>query len=242
MVDAAQRAESTGAFLIDINMGCPVKKIARKGGGSGLLKEPLLAAKIVEKVANGIKIPVTVKTRIGWSEKSSNPVDFAKRLQDAGAQLITLHGRTREQGFSGKADWAAIARVKNALNIPIIANGDINSATDALHCLAKTGADGVMIGRGTLGAPWLAGQIDSVLKGKTAMQTPDAKTKISLALEQLNALLEKRGDHGLLIARKHMSWMCREFPGASNLRYSLVRAKTPIQAINLLEQNLKLLS
>ena len=132
-------------------MGCPVKKISKKGGGSGLLKDPDLASKLVEIVSNAVKIPVTVKTRLGWSRDASNSIEFCLRLQEAGAQLITLHGRTKEQGFSGKSDWNAIAEVKKSLNIPIIANGDINTIEEAFKCLAITEADGVMIGRASMG-------------------------------------------------------------------------------------------
>ena len=164
MADAARRAEAAGAFLIDINMGCPVKKIAKKGGGSGLIRDPDLAARIVETVAAAVQIPVTVKTRLGWCGSDADPVRWCQQLESAGAQLLTLHGRTREQGFKGEANWAAIAAVKQALAIPLIANGDVNSAEDALRCLAATGADGVMVGRGSMGSPWLVGQIDAALK------------------------------------------------------------------------------
>jgi nifR3 family TIM-barrel protein len=160
MAEAARRAEAAGAFLIDINMGCPVRKIARKGGGSGLIREPDLAQRIVEAVAGAVAIPVTVKTRLGWCGSDAEPVRWCRSLEEAGARLITLHGRTREQGFSGRADWGAIAAVKRALTIPLIANGDVATPEDALRCLAVTGADGVMVGRGTMGAPtrpWAAG-------------------------------------------------------------------------------------
>jgi tRNA-dihydrouridine synthase len=156
-------------------------------------------------------------------------------LQEAGAQLLTLHGRTREQGFKGKADWAAIAAVKQALTIPVIANGDINTPEDAQRCLAQTGADGVMVGRGTMGAPWLVGQIDAALKGLPIPATPGPAARLTLAREQLLALVEARGEHGLLIARKHMGWTCTGFPGAPQLRHALMRAPTPEDALALLE-------
>ena len=166
MADAARRAELAGAFLIDINMGCPVRKIARKGGGSGLIRDPDLATQILEAVVEAVSIPVTVKTRLGWCESSSDPTSWCRQLQNAGAQMLTLHGRTREQGFKGQADWNAIAAVKQALTIPVIANGDINSPTDALQCLDVTGADGVMVGRGTMGSPWLVGQIEAAFMNR----------------------------------------------------------------------------
>ncbi len=243
MVEAAIKAEACGAFLIDINMGCPVKKITKKGGGSGLLSDPELAEEIIAKVANAIKIPVTVKTRLSCQEEGSPvPVKFALRMQNAGAQLLTVHGRTRTQGFSGNANWVAISEVKNALKIPVIANGDIQNADDALRCLSITQADGVMIGRGSMGAPWLVGQIDCALQGKQKLETPNPKERVSLALEHLEELLESKGEHGLLIARKHMSWTCKGFPGATHLRHSLVRAKTPLEAKTLLKNQLLMLS
>ena len=235
MIEAAIKAESSGAFLIDINMGCPVKKIAKKGGGSALLKEPQLAQKIVKKVSQAISIPLTVKIRLGWCDDSSDPIAFALGLQDAGAQLITVHGRTRRQGFSGKSNWEAISKIKKSLDIPVIANGDIKTSKDAIQCLEITNTDGLMVGRASMGAPWLIGQIDQELKNQKPFKIPDAKMKINLSLEHLKLLLSKKGDHGLLIARKHMNWTCRDFPGASLLRYKLVRASTPKEAISLLE-------
>ena len=236
MAEAARRAEAAGAFLIDINMGCPVKKIAKKGGGSGLIREPDLAARIMDTVAGAVSIPVTVKTRLGWCGSDADPVTWCRQLQHAGAQLLTLHGRTREQGFKGQADWQAIAAVKRTLRIPVIANGDINSPDDALRCLDVTGADGVMVGRGTMGSPWLVGQIDAALDGRPVPATPSAAERIALAREQLLALVAAKGNHGLLIARKHMGWTCTGFPGAPQLRHALMRAPTPADALALLDQ------
>ena len=238
MADAARRAEAAGAYLIDINMGCPVRKIARKGGGSGLIQDPDLARRIVGAVVDAVEIPVTVKTRLGWCGSDAEPVQWCRQLEEAGAQLLTLHGRTREQRFKGDADWAAIAAVKQALRIPLIANGDINSPDDALRCLQQTGAAGVMVGRGTMGAPWLVGQIDAALSGRTVPSTPGPAERLNLAKEQLLALVEARGDHGLLIARKHMSWTCTGFPGAPQLRHALMRAPTPADAVDLLDRQL----
>jgi len=238
MAEAAKQAEAAGAFLIDINMGCPVRKISKKGGGSGLLKEPEIAQQIVKRVVNSVQIPVTVKMRLGWCENSSNPVEFSLRLQNEGAQLLTLHGRTSKQCFTGIADWNAIAEVKRALKIPVIANGDINTTEQAIRCLKTTNADGVMIGRGSLGSPWLVGQIDAALQGKPMIETPSPLKKVSLAREQLLALVASKGNHGLLIARKHLNWTCTDFPGANKLRYELMRAKTPKEAITLLESQM----
>ena len=240
MAAAAKQAEGEGAFLIDINMGCPVRKITCKGGGSALLKNPELAAEIVQRVAEAVKIPVTVKTRIGWSNHSSNGVSFALKMEQAGAQLLTLHGRTKEQGFNGEANWNAIAQVKKSLKIPVIANGDIFSPADALNCKKITNANGVMIGRGSMGAPWVVGQIDRILKGEKPIETPSPKERIEIAIEQLEELLKKHGDHGLYIARKHLSWICTGFPNATSLRSSLVRIKDPIHVIKLLENQIQL--
>jgi nifR3 family TIM-barrel protein len=241
MAEAARRAEAAGAFLIDINMGCPVKKIARKGGGSSLIRDPDLAVRIVETVAAAVAIPVTVKTRLGWchaetSQGASPAVAWCQRLQEAGAQMITLHGRTREQGFRGHADWPAIAAVKRALTIPMVANGDINCPADALRCLAITGADGVMVGRGTMGSPWLVGQIASALAGQPVPPTPGPADRLALALEQLESLLARHGDHGLLIARKHLAWTCTGFDGAPQLRHALMAAASPAAALALLDE------
>jgi tRNA-dihydrouridine synthase B len=240
MAEAARRAEAAGAFLIDINMGCPVKKIAVKGGGSGLIRDPELAARIVASVAAAVAIPVTVKTRLGWcgasgADTTANAISWCRQLEAAGAQLLTLHGRSREQGFKGRADWGAIAAVKRALTIPVIANGDINTPDDAVRCLAITGADGVMVGRGTMGAPWLVGQLDAALSGRPIPTTPGPAEKLALAAGQLRALVAAKGDHGLLIARKHLSWTCTGFAGAPQLRHALMRAPTPAEALALLD-------
>ncbi len=244
MADAARRAADAGAFLIDINMGCPVRKIARKGGGSGLIRDPDLACRIVETVVAAVGLPVTVKTRLSWCGEqnaggSEAAVNWCRRLEEAGARMLTLHGRTREQRFSGTADWNAIAAVKAALSIPVIANGDVNSPEEALRCIRITGADGVMVGRGSMGAPWLVGQIDAALSDRPIPATPAPRARIALAKEQLMALIEARGDHGLLIARKHMSWTCIGFPGASQFRQQLMRASTPAAALDLLDQQMQ---
>ena len=232
VADAAKESESLGAYLIDINMGCPVKKIAKKGGGSALLKDPSLAVELVKRISSAVKIPVSVKTRIGWSDKDKdkNIKEFLLRLQDAGANMFTIHGRTREQGFNGKADWNFIRELKEELEIPVIANGDIYNVDDAIECLKITKADGIMIGRGVLGAPWIIGEIDSALKGLENFKKPSTEEKLHLIIEHIDELIFEKGEHGLLIARKHMAWTCKDFEGAQNLRKNLIKAKSAKEA------------
>ena len=230
IADAAKEAESLGAYIIDINMGCPVKKIAKKGGGSALLKDPSLAVELVKQISRAVKIPVSVKTRIGWSYKDKNIIDFLLRLQDAGANMFTIHGRTREQGFNGKADWQFIRKLKEELEIPLIANGDIYNVKDAIECLKITKADGIMIGRGILGSPWIIGEIDSALKGLENFKKPTVEEKLHLIIEHIDELIFEKGQHGLLLARKHIAWTCKEFEGAQSLRKNLVKAKSPQEA------------
>jgi tRNA-dihydrouridine synthase len=163
-------------------------------------------------------------------------VGFALALQNAGARALTLHGRTREQGFSGRADWGAIGQVKAALRIPLIANGDITGPEEALRCLAITGADGVMVGRATLGHPWLVGRIAAALAGRPVPPEPDSRARIALAREHLEALVAARGDQGLLIARKHLGWTCQGFAGAARLRRELMVAPSLDSALALLHR------
>ena len=211
-------------------MGCPVNKITKKGGGSALLKDPSLAVELVKRISNAVKIPVSVKTRIGWSDKDKNIKEFLLRLQDAGANMFTIHGRTREQGFNGKADWNFIRELKEELEIPVIANGDIFNVKDAIECLKITKADGIMIGRGVLGSPWIIGEIDSALKGLKNFKKPTTEEKLHLIIEHIDELIFEKGEHGLLLARKHIAWTCKEFDGAQNLRKNLVKAKSAKEA------------
>ena len=230
VADAAKESESSGAYIIDINMGCPVKKIAKKGGGSALLKDPSLAIELVKRISRAVNIPVSVKTRIGWSEKDQNIKEFLLRLQDAGASMFTIHGRTREQGFNGKADWQFIRKLKEEIEIPLIANGDIYNVNDAIECLKITKADGIMIGRGILGSPWLIGEIDSALKGLKNFKKPTTVEKLHLIIEHIDQLISEKGEYGLLLARKHIAWTCKDFDGAQNLRKNLIKAKSSKEA------------
>lgn len=218
MAQAARKAVAEGANTIDINMGCPVNKITKKGGGSSLLRQPEVAEAIVKTVVDAVDVPVTVKTRIGWDDNEINILDFARRMEAKGAQMLTLHARTRAQGYNGNARWSWIAQVKQALSIPVIANGDIFSVEAAVRCLEITQADGVMCSRGTLGYPFLVGEIDYFLKTGEILPPPDVATKLQCAKEHLSGLWEYKRQRGIYQSRKHLAWYCKGFPGAAELR------------------------
>ena len=236
LAEAAQKALEQGADTIDINMGCPVNKITKNGGGSSLLRQPEVAEAIVRSVVNAVDVPVTVKTRIGWSDDEINAVDFAKRMQDAGAAMLTLHGRTRAQGYTGTARWEWIAQVKQALSIPVIANGDIFSVEAAVRCLELTEADGVMCSRGTLGYPFLVGEIDHFLKTGETLPPPTVIDRLQCAKEHLIMLWEYKGKRGIHQARKHMTWYAKDFVGAADLRNQLTLIDTVEQGTTLLDR------
>ena len=235
LAEAARMAEEEGADTVDINMGCPVNKITKKGGGSKLLREPETAEAIVRAVANAVSVPVTVKTRIGWDENEINILEFARRMEDAGAQMITIHGRTRKQGYTGEANWQWIGEVKKALTIPVIANGDIVSVESAVQCLEETGADGVMCSRGTLGYPFLVGEIDYFLKNGEKKQPPTLVERLECAKEHLQMLGEYKGARGVQQARKHMTWYIKGFPGANELRDKLARVASVEEGCELID-------
>ena len=239
--EAAKLAEDSGAFLIDINMGCPVKKISKKGGGSALIKDRLLAIELVKRVSNAVKVPVTVKTRLGWDNKNENIEEFLLNLQDSGAAMITIHGRTRKEGFAGVADWDMIGRIKDFLEVPVIANGDIKTPQNAFNCLERTNADGLMIGRGILGSPWKIGEIDYAIKKQKGFREPNIEERLLLIIEHLDELIKEKGDHGLLIARKHISWTCKNFSGATKLRNNLVRAIDASEVKDLINKTIETL-
>ncbi len=242
LAEAAQMAVQEGADTIDINMGCPVNKITKNGGGSSLLRQPEVAETIVRSVVEAVNVPVTVKTRIGWSDEEINILEFARRMQDAGAKLITIHARTRAQGYNGQAKWEWIRRVKEQLSIPVIANGDIFSVEAALQCLAETGADGVMCSRGTLGYPFLVGEIDYFLKTGELKTPPTVIERLYCAKEHLQALWEYKGQRGIYQSRKHLTWYAKGFPGAHELRDRLARIESVTQGWELLDQAINQLS
>jgi tRNA-dihydrouridine synthase B len=238
LAEAAQMAVEEGADTIDINMGCPVNKITKNGGGSSLLREPETAEAIVRAVVQAVNVPVTVKTRIGWTDKEITILDFARRMQDAGAQMITVHGRTRAQGYNGPAKWEWITRVKEILSIPVIANGDIFSIVAAVNCLEQTGADGVMCSRGTMGYPFLVGEIDYFLKTGQEKTPPTPIQRLQCAREHLHGLWEYKGDRGVRQARKHMTWYAKGFTGAAELRGQLSTIETLQQGLRLIDQGI----
>ena len=235
MAEAARKAVAEGANTIDINMGCPVNKITKKGGGSSLLRQPEVAEAIVKTVVDAVDVPVTVKTRIGWDDNEINIIDFARRMESQGAAMLTLHARTRAQGYNGNARWEWIAKVKQALSIPVIANGDIFSVTAAIECLKITGADGVMCSRGTLGYPFLVGEIDRFLKTGEISSPPSTVEKLECAKEHLQGLWEYKGQRGIYQSRKHMAWYCKDFPGAAQLRDRLSQIESVEQGWEILD-------
>lgn len=218
MAQGAQLAlEISGCDFLDINMGCPMPKIANSGDGCGLMRTPELAQQIVKEIVKSVDVPVTVKCRLGWDKGSINVLEFTKRMEDAGAAMVTVHGRTRSMLYSGVADWDTIAKVKQQLTIPVIANGDIVSADTALRCAKWTGADGIMIGRASFGDPWVFQQVKAALEGREVPQRPPLADRVDVALRQFELALEDKGEHiACLEARKHFAWYLR---GVSHSSY-----------------------
>ncbi|MEL6792228.1 MAG: tRNA dihydrouridine synthase DusB, partial [Pseudomonadota bacterium] len=232
MAEAARLTEDAGASLIDINMGCPAKKVTSGWSGSALMRDPDHALSLIEAVARAVEVPVTLKMRLGWCENSMNAPEIAARAEAAGVRMITIHGRTRQQFYKGVADWRAVAAVKAAVNVPVVVNGDIVDAETAIRARAASGADAVMIGRGAQGAPWTSGQIGAVIAGATPVAAPEGDALLDLIQEHYEAMLAFYGvDLGLRIARKHLSWYLRRLPNGEALRATLMRAASPADAI-----------
>ncbi|MBQ9773937.1 MAG: tRNA dihydrouridine synthase DusB [Clostridia bacterium] len=210
--------------VIDVNMGCPMAKIVSNGEGSALMKDPARAAAIVRAMVDAVGLPITVKIRAGWDSASINAVEMAKRLEDAGASMICVHGRTREQMYAGHADWGVIRAVKEAVSIPVVGNGDIFCAADALRMRAETGCDGVMIARGAQGNPWIFSEIRASLEGKT--YTPPApEERLSVALEHARGLVADKGERvGVAESRKHVAWYLHGMRGAAAARNAVMSA------------------
>ena len=211
MAEAAVMAlEISGCDFLDINMGCPMPKIANSGDGCGLMRTPELAGEIVTKVVQAVKVPVTVKCRLGWDKGSLNVIDFTKRMEDNGAAMVTVHGRTRGMLYSGVADWDYITKVKQNLTIPVIANGDIVSGETAVKCLKRTGADGIMIGRATFGDPWIFAEAKAAMAGQPVPERPPLKERVDVAVRQFELARDAHGEKiACLEARKHFAWYLR---------------------------------
>lgn len=211
MAEAAQLAlEISGCDFLDINMGCPMPKVANNGDGCGLMRTPELAGQIVTAVRDAVSVPVTVKCRLGWDKGSVNVVDFSKRMEDSGAQMIAVHGRTRAMLYAGVADWDTIGKVKKQLTIPVIANGDIIGAEAAMQCLRRTGADGIMIGRGAFGDPWIFAEVKAAMAGNPIPERPKLADRIAVAVQQFELSEQDHGEHiACLEARKHFAWYLR---------------------------------
>jgi tRNA-dihydrouridine synthase B len=239
LAEAAKMAEQEGADIIDINMGCPVNKITKNGGGSSLLREPEIAEAAVRAVVEAVNLPVTVKTRLGWSDQEITVVDFARRLEAAGASLLTIHGRTRAQQFTGAARWEWVRAVKEAVTIPVIVNGDVMDVDSAIKALAISGADGVMCARGTMGDPGLVGRVDHFLRTGERLPDPAPMHQIQTAREHLHMLWEYKGLRGIQQARKHLTWYVKGIPGASQLRSELARVESVTQGEELLDRALE---
>ena len=211
MAEGARLAlEISGCDFLDINMGCPMPKIALSGDGCGLMRTPELAGKIVEAVAKAVDVPVTVKCRLGWDKGNINVLDFTKRMEDSGAAMVTVHGRTRAMLYTGVADWDMIGKVKQNLSIPVIANGDITDGQAAVRCRKRTGADGLMIGRSVFGDPWIFEEVQNALDGEEYEGRPSLADRIAVALEQFRLAEQDHGEHiACLEARKHFAWYLR---------------------------------
>ena len=240
IVEAAKKIESQGAQIIDINMGCPVNKITKKGGGSSLLKQPKVAQKIIYEITRIVKIPITVKTRIGWNGSGIDILDFAKMMEDAGAAMLTIHARTRDQGYNGTSHWKWVKKIKENLLIPIIANGNIFSIEDAVKCLEITNADGVMCSRGTLGYPFLVGEIDYFFQTGYCSQIITPYQRLKCAKEHLKELWKYKGNQGIYQGRKHLRWYCQGFPGASELRKKIICIESIEEGYRLLDKGIEL--